>query len=145
MLYLAGASGVSKASDIAEAMCVPPKYLPNIAQKLKEHGLLSAVQGAKGGYVLARPASEICLLDVLEAMDDAPIFNRCLNDPAYCNRMAVPYCAVHALYKTCQEHVSQVFAENTLDVLVKNMERNLEAARELESTRDEAEREAQGE
>ena len=62
---------------LAEFHDVPPAYLAKHLQALSRAGLVDSVQGARGGYRLARPAAEITMLDVVLAIDgDEPAF-RC--------------------------------------------------------------------
>jgi Rrf2 family protein len=65
------------AAKLAEYHDVPGPYLAKHLQALARAGVLETVKGAKGGYRLARPATEITLLDVVEALDgEEPAF-RC--------------------------------------------------------------------
>ena len=54
---------------VAEAELLPLSYLEHLVAKLRQAGLVSSVRGAHGGYRLARPASEIAMLDVVEALE----------------------------------------------------------------------------
>src|SRR5262247_2458737 len=65
------------AAKLAEYHDVPAAYLAKHLQSLARAGVLETVKGPRGGYRLARPATEITLLDVVEAIDgDTPAF-RC--------------------------------------------------------------------
>lgn len=57
------------ASRLAEYHGVPAPYLAKHLQALSRAGILEAVPGPRGGYRLARPATEISVLDVVEAID----------------------------------------------------------------------------
>jgi len=57
------------AARLAEYHGVPPAYLAKHLQALSRAGILESVHGPRGGYRLARPATEISLLDVVEAID----------------------------------------------------------------------------
>lgn len=57
------------ASRLAEYHGVPSAYLAKHLQSLSRAGILQAVPGPRGGYALARPATEITMLDVVEAID----------------------------------------------------------------------------
>lgn len=48
---------------------LPEAYLGKHLQSLTKAGVLRAVPGPKGGYLLARPATEITALDVVEAVE----------------------------------------------------------------------------
>ena len=54
---------ISKAHDIST------EYLQQIMQQLARYGILTSMRGPKGGYGLAKPATEITLLDIVEAID----------------------------------------------------------------------------
>ncbi len=54
---------------LAEYHGVPGAYLAKHLQAMSRAGILESVQGPGGGYRLARPASEISVLDVVEAID----------------------------------------------------------------------------
>jgi Rrf2 family transcriptional regulator, cysteine metabolism repressor len=54
---------------VAEAEALPLSYLEHLVAKLREAGLVSSVRGAHGGYRLARPATEIAMLDVVQALE----------------------------------------------------------------------------
>src|SRR5918996_1906524 len=56
-------------STVAEAETLPLSYLEHLVAKLRQAGLVGSVRGAHGGYRLARPASEIAMLDVVEALE----------------------------------------------------------------------------
>ena len=65
------------AARIAEYHGVPAAYLAKHLQALARAGVLESVPGARGGYRLARPAGEIRVLDVVEALDGDPASFRC--------------------------------------------------------------------
>jgi Rrf2 family protein len=65
------------ASRLAEFHGVPAAYLAKHLQALSRAGIVEAVAGPRGGYRLARPPTEVTLLDVVEAVEGrAPAF-RC--------------------------------------------------------------------
>ncbi len=59
------------ALDVAERQGISKKYLEQILPLLKQAGLIKAQKGLRGGYTLTRPASEITLYDVLNALDSS--------------------------------------------------------------------------
>ena len=56
-------------NSVAEAETLPLSYLEHLVAKLREAGLVSSVRGAHGGYRLAKPASEIEMLEVVQALE----------------------------------------------------------------------------
>jgi Rrf2 family protein len=65
------------AAKLAEYHGVPAPYLAKHLQALAGAGVLATVKGARGGYRLARPPSEITVLDVVEAIDGDESAFRC--------------------------------------------------------------------
>ena len=54
---------------VAEAELLPLSYLEHLVAKLRQADLVTSVRGAHGGYRLAKPAAEIGMLDVVEALE----------------------------------------------------------------------------
>jgi Rrf2 family iron-sulfur cluster assembly transcriptional regulator len=55
--------------DLAERTGLPQPYLEQILLSLKGVGLVRSKRGVGGGYVLARPASDITLAEIVAAVD----------------------------------------------------------------------------
>ncbi|MEV4410800.1 Rrf2 family transcriptional regulator [Catellatospora sp. NPDC049609] len=66
---LTAASEPVPAVRLAELHDVSPSYLAKQLQELSRAGLVRSVQGKAGGYLLTRPADQITVLDVVEAID----------------------------------------------------------------------------
>jgi len=56
-------------ASLADSENLPLSYLEHLVAKLREAGLVSSQRGAHGGYRLAVPASEIRMLEVVEALE----------------------------------------------------------------------------
>jgi len=61
--------GPTSVRDIAERTGLPQPYLEQILLALKGAGLVRSKRGVGGGYVLARPAEEITLADIVAAVE----------------------------------------------------------------------------
>lgn len=48
---------------------MPVQFLEQLFSTLRRSGLLNSQRGVKGGYTLARPAEEITVLEVVQALD----------------------------------------------------------------------------
>lgn len=62
--------------EIAIKQNIPEKYLPTIVRTLARAGLLKTMRGNHGGIRLSRPATEITLREVIEAVDGPLVINR---------------------------------------------------------------------
>jgi len=58
-----------KAERIADAQGIPQRFLNNILQELRRAGLVESHRGPDGGHLLARPAGDITVADVIRATD----------------------------------------------------------------------------
>ena len=56
-------------SSIAERENISISYLEQLIAKLKKAGIVNSVRGAQGGYMLAKPAEEISVGDILRALE----------------------------------------------------------------------------
>jgi Rrf2 family protein len=65
------------ANALAELHQLAPAYMAKHMQALARAGVVDAIRGAGGGYRLARPASEISLWDLVEAIEGAEPTFRC--------------------------------------------------------------------
>jgi Rrf2 family protein len=66
----AAPSGQSvKGEQLANAQGMPLKFLENILGSLRTAGVVASRRGAAGGYLLAKPADEITVADVIRAVD----------------------------------------------------------------------------
>jgi Rrf2 family protein len=62
-------AGPTSVRDIAERTGLPQPYLEQILLALKGAGLVRSKRGVGGGYVLARPAEEMTLAQIVSAVD----------------------------------------------------------------------------
>ncbi|MFX1391631.1 MAG: RrF2 family transcriptional regulator [Promethearchaeota archaeon] len=61
--------GFIQIKEIATAQNIPQNYLEQLLINLKGAGLVESMRGAQGGYKLKRPASDIKIFDVIEALE----------------------------------------------------------------------------
>jgi Rrf2 family iron-sulfur cluster assembly transcriptional regulator len=98
--------------EVSAAQDVPESFLAKIFQNLVHAGLVVSYRGARGGFALARPASQITLADVIEAVDGRVALNHCVGDPAGCVRS--DSCAVHKVWVEAQSAMMNVLDGATL-------------------------------
>jgi len=86
IIYLSRLEENEKAATslIAEAQKIPPSFLAKIVSQLSIAGLIHTSRGARGGVSLAKPADEISILDVVEAIDGPIFLNECTGNSTSC-------------------------------------------------------------
>jgi Rrf2 family protein len=74
-----------KCEELARAQGIPLEFLENILREMRVAGLVIAQRGIDGGYALARPAAEITVAEVLDAVEGpiAGVQRTPLEDLAY--------------------------------------------------------------
>src|SRR5690606_37866684 len=92
-------------------------FLAKIFQDLAKGGILRSQRGARGGFVLARPAEKISILEIIEAIDGKIALQRCLNEVPDCERMEG--CALCSLLEQAQDRLKEVFGQTTLAELAR--------------------------
>jgi Rrf2 family cysteine metabolism transcriptional repressor len=66
-----GLDPVVPLAEIAERDGLPLAYLEHLVARLRKAGLIDSRRGSRGGYLLARPAQEITMAEVVEALEGA--------------------------------------------------------------------------
>lgn len=117
MTYLARfpEGNVASLHEIGEAQDIPESFLAKILQSLVRAGLTVSQRGAHGGFALARPAAEITMQQVIEAVDGPISVNRCVLSPEDCARSAS--CTGHVAWIRAQGQLMDVLGSITLESL----------------------------
>ena len=101
-LALRPADERTSCQEIAQRQNIPVAFLTKICARLAAEGFLQSQRGVNGGVRLARPAREITLLQVIEAIDGPITFNRCNRNPSECDRSRT--CPVHSIwFELCRD------------------------------------------
>lgn len=74
-------------AQIATELRASEAHLSKVLQQLVRVGLLTSKRGPSGGYALARPPTEISLLDVYEALEGQLRQDRCLFAEPVCRQV----------------------------------------------------------
>ncbi len=102
--------------EIAEQQSLPPTYLEQLMVLLRKSGLLTATRGAHGGYLLARPAMEITLAEIIEALEGPLVLTECPSGTGCCGQPEG--CVLHEIWDEASHALLQVFRDITLANLV---------------------------
>jgi Rrf2 family nitric oxide-sensitive transcriptional repressor len=103
------------ASRIALATQVPEDYLSKVLQQLVRGDVLVSQRGRHGGFQLARPAAEISMLAVVNAVEPIPRIATC---PLHLRMHGVQLCPLHRRLDNAYAMVEQAFSATTLAELV---------------------------
>ena len=68
-LHRLQASGPVPIAELARRRQIPVQFLEQLFASLRRAGILRSQRGVKGGYTLARPASEVTVLELVEVLD----------------------------------------------------------------------------
>lgn len=103
--------------EIAAQGDLPRKFLELILVSLKRAGMAVSQRGREGGYVLAKPAAEINLADVIRAMDGPLALIPCASRTAYrpCSDCPdVETCRIRKAMLKGRDALAEVFEATTI-------------------------------
>ena len=108
---------LASAREIAGRYGVPAGLLANIMQDLARAGIVRSVRGTKGGYQLARPASEVNALMVFEALQGRFRFAECtgLGDEESTSCPTWSCCPVKSSVGMMHERIREVLESVTFE------------------------------
>ena len=68
-LHLHGDGGPVPIAELARRREIPCQFLEQLFATLRRAGVVRSQRGVKGGYMLARPAGEVTVLELVELLD----------------------------------------------------------------------------
>jgi Rrf2 family protein len=107
---------VEQRGDIAAAHDIPSVFMAKVLRSLVKAKLLRSNRGAQGGFSLARSASEITLLDIVEAVEGSLGLTDCSDGSARCARSAT--CSAQPLWISIQTRMADLLRGTTLEDVV---------------------------
>jgi len=115
VVYIASVGGKpATTSQIARATKVPESYLSKVLQGLSRGGIVSSQRGLHGGSILSKPADELTLFDVAQAIDPLPRITACpLGLKGH-----IKLCPVHQRLDDAMSDVERVFRASTIAELL---------------------------
>lgn len=92
---------------MADLLGASGAHLSKVLQRLSKAGYVRAIRGPRGGFFLARPAEEITLLEIYEAIDGPLIPSTCLfGEPVCRGDKCVLGGMLHALNEQMHDYLS---------------------------------------
>ncbi|ACV68170.1 RrF2 family transcriptional regulator [Desulfohalobium retbaense] len=114
-----GQHGPVALRDVADRQDISLKYLEKLSRRLRESGFLMSRLGAKGGYVLGRPAAEITIKELIESLEGHVGLVQCWLEEKACSR--VDQCLAYSLWARINEVLARELNAITLaDMLFEN-------------------------
>jgi len=113
-------------SDLAGYQRIPERFLAKIFTRLKKAKLVKATEGISGGFILAKPAKNIHVMEVLGAVDPGRVLFACAEIRQNCTlfgptppgwAVSGP-CRIHAFMEEAEQKLQSFLASKTLADLV---------------------------
>lgn len=98
--------------ELVHGTDLPRDFLAKVFQKLVRGGVLKSAKGRGGGFRLARPAHDITLIHIVEAIDGPQTLDTCVVGLERCNDQ-MP-CPQHDLYKPIRQRLKDYLTTTTL-------------------------------
>ena len=102
--------------EIAEQHELSYHFLGKILQVLVKNRLLNSQKGPGGGFRLAKPASEMTLHELINAIEGPDYLEGCVLGLPYCG--GDNPCPVHNQWAQAKEQIHQMFANRTIAQLL---------------------------
>lgn len=132
MMYCDANEGLSRVSSIASFYNLSEQFLLKILQVLTKAGLVKTVRGRNGGIMLARPAKEIGLGEVVRATEDNFSLAECF-EPGETICPLVSSCGLNQALNEALSAFFKVLDSYTVADLTSN-QRNLHVLLQLEAS-----------
>jgi Rrf2 family transcriptional regulator, cysteine metabolism repressor len=120
-----GTESVVPLAEIAEHDGMPLAYLEHLVARLRKAGLIDSRRGSRGGYLLARPAEQITMAEVVEALEGSIAPIECISQSPdgsiVCSRESDPnhVCPTKLLWTRVRGSIVRTLEDTTLaDLLV---------------------------
>ena len=111
-------NGPTSLKDISLRQNISLPYLEQIFIKLKDGNLVKSIRGAKGGYILEKPANEIKISNIISAVDEEVKMLNCKKESKKgCNNKSTK-CITHNLWDQLDQHINNFFEKVKLEDLV---------------------------
>ena len=114
--------GYQNIQSISGELQISFHFLTRIFRQLTNEGILRSFRGPSGGVVLAKPAEEIRLIDIVLILEGSGYFDECLLGLPGCGS-AKP-CPVHDFWKGVKEDIRTHMTTTNLAELVEKVKTN---------------------
>ena len=115
VLYLAEKGSICSSREVADEMSIPRDYLIQLAQLLRNAGIIHARPGKHGGYSLAKDASEISMLDIFNALQNDRLRSERKEAEDASDLLQDITAACSAVEREMEEYMSSITLQNMIE------------------------------
>ena len=115
VLYLAEKGLICSSREVADEMSIPRDYLIQLAQLLRNAGIVHARPGKNGGYSLAKDASEISMLDIFNALQNDRLRSERKEAEDASDLLQDITAACSAVEREMEEYMSSITLQNMIE------------------------------
>lgn len=115
VLYLAKKGSICSSREVADEMSIPRDYLIQLAQLLRNAGIIHARPGKNGGYSLAKDASEISMLDIFNALQNDRLRSERKEAEDASDLLQDITAACSAVEREMEEYMSSITLQNMIE------------------------------
>src|SRR3954467_7231766 len=95
--------------DIAAQEKLPADYVEQILLRLRRAGVIASTRGARGGYMLSRPADQISIRAVIHASELETFDLHCVSHPVETDRCSASHlCSIRPVWMLLQKKIDDV-------------------------------------
>jgi Rrf2 family iron-sulfur cluster assembly transcriptional regulator len=109
--------------DIADREKISLAYLEQLFVKLRRGKIVKSVRGPGGGYILARPAAQIRVDEIIDSVEESLVPVSCMDASGRC--VCDDHCVSHGVWQGLGERIRQFLASITLADLASEAENKL--------------------
>lgn len=113
--------------DISQRESISLTYLEQLFVKLRRGKLVKSVRGPGGGYLLARPAKDIQVDEIIDSVEESLVPVSCMDQKHGC--VCDDQCVTHNVWHGLAERIRQFLASITLADLTEEAQRKVERAK----------------
>ena len=107
--------------ELTRKINIPYHFLAKILQDLTYKGLLMSQKGPTGGFALGKPAKDITLFQIVEAIDGTDVTSKCVLGFPECSGKNP--CAVHEKWTLLRDEIRLMLVGKNITQMAKDMKK----------------------
>jgi Rrf2 family transcriptional regulator, iron-sulfur cluster assembly transcription factor len=107
--------------ELTERLDIPYHFVAKTLQSLTHKGLLVSHKGPSGGFALAKPAEQITLMDIIEAIDGGAFMKDCILGFEQCSKENP--CSLHDQWQSSREGIAAMLRTKSISEMAGRMKK----------------------